>query len=292
MKMNTIKRIFLLFTCLTVFSMSLSAEGLTPKQKALRDGIMHYFAVEGIYAETDQYERIVFYYEGEEYHIGFDDGSETPMILCLYKTYDYNPDYNRDIHIMASAEINSSHRGVKLIFLKDTYRIQSEFMLYNAEGFKYSFKKVMQEMKNAEEDMEDACASSSTASVSRELPFLALDVKIGDFNKDNDTISDFGKRIYAKKAMYLQQRVTLTLLKCAGTYDVGIRFYRDDKLVKNDMSANGYSYETKIDIGPEDLQTIYLPGWGDDKGFWDKGSYRYEIWSGDYCVGSCSFAIY
>lgn len=291
MKMNTIKKIFLLFAYLTVFSMSLSAEGLTQKQK-LRDGIMHYFAVKGIYAETDQYEHIVFYYEGEEYHIGFDDGSETPMILCLYKTYDYNPDYSKDIHIMASAEINSSHRGVKLIFLENMYRIQSEFMLYDAEGFKYSFKKVMQEMKNAEENMEDACASSSTASVSQKLPFLALDVKIGNFDKDNNTIYDFGGRIYAKKAMYLKQRVTLTLLKCAGTYDVGIRFYKDDKLVKNDMSEKGYSYVTKIDIGPEHQQTIYLPGWGDDKGFWDKGSYRYEIWCGDYCVGSCSFTIY
>lgn len=289
--MNTIKRFFLLFTCLTVFSMSMSADGLTKSQKKLRDEIMQYFAVEGIYAETDQNGRIVFYYENSEYYIGIDTGFETPMMLCLYKTYSYSPDYNRDIHIMASAEVNSSHRGVKLIFLKDTYRIQSEYLLYNAENFKYSFKKIMEEMMGAEKDMEDACASSSTLSPSLEIPFIALEVKIGNFDKDNNMISDFGEPIYANKAMYLKQRVSLTLLKGAGTYNLGIRFYKDDKLVKNDMSANGYSYELPIDIGEKMLQTIYFPGWGDDRGFWDKGSYRYEIWSGDYCVGSCSFMV-
>ena len=89
----------------------------------------------------------------------------------------------------------------------------------------------------------------------------------------------------------------LSLKQLYSTYDGDLQnkfyyTYKDGTLKTGSSSPSGYSYSSKITISGNSPQVFTLSGWGSKTaGHWSIGNYRFEIWYGDYCIGSKTFNI-
>jgi hypothetical protein len=148
----------------------------------------------------------------------------------------------------------------------------------------------IEEVKDNFIDYCDTYSSTPVASIS-EIPFIITKIEVANVDNDYNIIQDFGVTVWDNKSKYLQPRITVKPLSGAGKYTVTVKLYQNN-ILSTGSNSSDYSYPNEISVSGQSSQVIYLKGWGSNTaGHWSAGNYRFEIWYGDYCLGSKSFKV-
>mgnify|MGYP007069926914 FL=1 len=262
------------------------------EQLALRNEISKFLKEEGYAPELDSDGDIRFKSEGHTYYVAVSAVDENPMYLSLYIPFN-NPDgYSANDVVLATKELNK-YKGVKVVCFDDSFRISGELYLRDAELFKESFYKLMFQIDNVRGDfMDEVKKSSGSSSSISEIPFLVTKMEVANIEKDGTIIQDYGSTIYDFKSKYLQPRITIKPFK-TGSYTLYVKLYKDNVLQRNTTtSPENFTYSCSITVSDTSSQVKTLLGWGSTTaGQWAQGSYRYEVWINDYCIGSKTFKV-
>lgn len=128
------------------------AKDFNSAQLRLRDDIKTFLAEEGYLPKLDSDGDITFKTEGVQYGVIISETESNPMYVVLYNGYNYNEVYNRTSITPFVSEMNL-YKGLK-IYLRDTsFAFQCELFVYNAEGFTKTFKRYLEIMKLADDEL-------------------------------------------------------------------------------------------------------------------------------------------
>ena len=262
------------------------------EQLALRNEISKFLKEEGYVPEIDSDGDIRFKSEGHTYYVAVSTVDENPMYLSLYIPFNNPNGYSADDVVLATKELNK-YKGVKVVCFDDSFRISGELYLRDADLFKESFYKLMFQIDNVRGDfMDEVKKSSGSSSSISEIPFLVTKMEVANVENDGTIIQDYGSTIYDFKSKYLQPRITIKPFK-TGSYTLYVKLYKDNVLQRNTSSSpENYTYSHSITVSSTSSEVKTLPGWGSKTaGQWAQGSYRYEVWINDYCIGSKTFKV-
>lgn len=288
------KRLVAILLCAVSLSTIFAyADDLTSSQLKLRNEIKAFLQEEGFMPEIDSDGDIKFKKEGSTYYISVNSNDTSPMYVSLSLGFNKPEGYSDDAIKIAANELNL-YKGVKVICLDRSFSIRGEMYLVSSEAFKYSFYKLMSQISNVEDDFMDELkkVSYSGGGSSSLIPFVITKLEVANTDENGEIIQDYGSTIYDFKTKYLKPRITVQSLGGKGDYTVYIKLYKDGGLRTGSSSPAGYSYDDEITVSGTSSQVITLPGWGSSTaGHWSAGNYRFEIWYGDYCIGSKSFKV-
>lgn len=143
------------------------------------------------------------------------------------------------------------------------------------------------DLKNTKSEL--ASVQSSMNDLSQYTPLIVSDITMKNGGED------YGETIYSRNTTYLYPR-----LKVYGLVDrtitLYIKFYTPNGLSTGTgkwQSPPGYSYKDDVTIQKNRQTMLYPAGWGGkDKGHWQKGTYRIEIWHNNSCLKTKTFTIY
>ena len=125
-------------------------------------------------------------------------------------------------------------------------------------------------------------------------PILVKDVRVGNISKDGSIESDYGKTIYASDAMYLSPEVTY--LSFTDTQDsLYVKLYRPDRStpMSNSSSPRGFTYSFPVTLEEGKNASVRMSGWGyEEKGYYEAGEYRVEIWTKDHLLYVKLFTLF
>lgn len=291
---------FLLVLFMTVFGMSMAYADLTPAQKALQNEIMAFLREEGYAPDIDSDGDIYFKKEGAKYYVIINERDTSPMYLTLSRIFSYDDKYSKENLTLAQNEINL-YKGIKVLLMKSSYRIQAELYLTNSDTFKYAFYKLTSQISDAIDELIDEVNKvvsnggggygGGSNVVSNKIPFVIDGFSVANVDYDDNIITDYGYTIYSSSTKYLKPKITVKST-VTGSYKVYVRLYKDNSMSTGSSSPAGYTYDTTLDIDSS-TKTFKLSGWGGNtSGHWSSGSYRFEIWYNDYCIGQKSFTVY
>lgn len=290
------KRLFVLLiaTLLLFPTMTKAAEkDLNTEQKALRSEIFSFLKEEGFSPEIDSDGDIKFRSEGNSYFVTISAVDENPMYITLFMPF-LNPDeYSSDAIVMATKALNK-YKGVKVVCFDTSFRISAELYLRDSELFKESFYKLKSQMDSVNSDFLEECKNIKAGSGSiSEVPFIITKMEVANVEYDGTIIQDYGSTIYDFKSKYLQPRITIKTFKTSGSYTVYVRLYKDNVLQRNASSSpENYTFSRSVTLNGNSSQVETLSGWGSkNAGTWTQGSYRFEVWYNDYCIGSKTFKV-
>lgn len=292
------KKCLLLILVPVCTTMLVVAKNLTPFQINLRNEIQIFLDEEGFVPEIDADEDISFKYEGSTYYVSISETDESPMYVDLFKVFNYPEDYSPEIFKIAAIELNK-YKGVKVVCSEKSFSIHGSMYIVSAESFKYAFYKLMSQMAYVREDILGECAKVGgsggeySSRFSNYIPFVISAIEVANADINGNVIQSYGSTIYEYNTQFLQPRITVLPLKTSSSYMVYVRLYQNGIMKSGSTSPKGYTFSYRINISASSTSTtITLPGWGSTtSGYWKVGEYRYEIWYGDYCVGSKSFYI-
>lgn len=292
------KRIVSLFALLFVLGSALSlADELNLAQLRLRGDIKNFLQQEGYVPEIDEYGDIVFKKEGEKYYVTVNPSDVSPMYVVLFRVFNNPEGYSPQTIKLAASQLNF-YKGVKVLCYEDFFSVRAELYLASADAFKDAFSKLVKQIANVEEAVVDRLEKASNegaggAVSSSFVPFMVTKLEVADVDYDGNIQQSYGSTIYAYKTKYLKPRITVTPMMGNGDYTVYVKLFKDGELKTGNTSPTGYSFSNKVTISGTSSQTFYLSGWGSNTaGHWSAGSYRFEVWYGDYCVGSKDFKVY
>lgn len=129
---------------------------LNTDQTRLRSEIQSYLHAEGYKPEIDEDGDIMFKKEGTIYYVSINPVDENPMYVILFRIFNYPQGYSRNTVVLATAELNR-YKGVKVLCLDSSIRIQSDLFMADAHTFAYAFEKLMRQIEFAVEDFIDEC---------------------------------------------------------------------------------------------------------------------------------------
>ena len=133
------------------------------EQLRLRGNIERFLREEGYMPEIDSDGDIKFKREGSSYYVIIDARDTSPMYLTLSKYFSYGEKYNRSVLSANLADFNLK-KGVKLVLFDDSYCLQAQMYLVNADSFNYVFYKLLKQLDALDEDIDDVCLSSGSGS--------------------------------------------------------------------------------------------------------------------------------
>lgn len=151
-----------LFLHVTLFCLYLSsfAQEYTEEQKKLQRDISTFLKEEGYLPEIDSKGNLMFKKEGNKYYILIDKRDEGPLYLSISQSYVYSDLYSRTKIVEALDELNLN-KGVKVLCFEDNYSYRAEMYLVNAEHFKYTFYKLMEQLSALKLQLTGICNSSA-----------------------------------------------------------------------------------------------------------------------------------
>ena len=125
------------------------------------------------------------------------------------------------------------------------------------------------------------------------FPLYITKMEVGNADAGGHVIGGYGNDISAANSMYLMPRITYVGLKGGLKAELMVRLYDNEgKLVTGSTSPNGYSYSYQLNPIELNENTVSLSGWGGgDKGHFQPGVYRYEVWLGDRCLSQKFFRL-
>lgn len=126
------------------------------------------------------------------------------------------------------------------------------------------------------------------------LPILVTSVDVANTDGKRNIVDDSGSKIYSSNTMFLSPKITYVGICDSRTVTLYFKLYTPTgSLSTNDSSPSGYSFARSISVSRGSENTSYLIGWGGKtKGFWSKGTYRWEVWYGTVCLKTKIFTIY
>lgn len=289
------KRYLIALVCALVMLPSISfadAPNFNKEQLALRTDVFNFLKVEGYMPEIDSDGDIKFKSQGKEFYFSVSESNTNPMHVILFMYFSKPSGYSEECIIKAGSELNKQ-KGAKVVFFDDSFMIVSEMFVRQSEAVLEAFYSMMENIEEVKDNFIDYCdtySSTSVASIS-EIPFIITKVEVANVDNDYNIIQDFGVTVWDNKSKYLQPRITVKPLSGAGKYTVTVKLYQNN-LLSTGSNSSDYSYTNEISVSGQSGQVIYLKGWGSNTaGHWSAGNYRFEIWYGDYCLGSKSFKV-
>lgn len=264
------------------------------EQLALQADLLNFLKEEGYMPEIDSDGDIAFKIEGKQFYMIISKTDDNPMYVILCRMFNYPDEYSRETFILATKELNL-YKSIKVTCLNDYYRVGAELYTRDAEHIKGIFYKSVEVINKLTSDIIEECEavkSNSITSIS-EIPFIITNMEVANTDKDGNIIQDYGTSIWDYKTKYLKPRITIKPLNNSGTYTVYVKLYKDGSLSTGSSSPSGYSYSYTISMTDNFSKIIELSGWGSNTaGHWNAGDYRFEVWYGDYCIGSKKFKVY
>lgn len=133
---------------------------------------------------------------------------------------------------------------------------------------------------------------SIISNIAETYPMIITDIQIANVYYGGDIETDYGDKIYDYNTMYLKPRIKYTGL-VSGTKELKVKWYKPDGTIRRgSKSPDGFSQSSEEYISTGN-NTLTLSGWGNEnKGHWDYGTHRIEIWYKNTCLKSKSFKIY
>ncbi len=143
--------------------------------------------------------------------------------------------------------------------------------------------------ENTEKELDDL-----RNSISSSFPIIISDIEIANIYSDGSIETNYGSSIYSSSSMYLKPRITYTGIRTGETITLYAKLYGiSGSIQRSSSSPNGYTFSNSLIISEGSGNTFEMSGWGgSNKGFWSRGSYRYEIWYGNSCLKSKTFSVY
>ncbi len=131
-------------------------------------------------------------------------------------------------------------------------------------------------------------------SISPVLPILITDIQVANIYSDGSIQTNYVGTLYSSSSMFLKPRITYTGIRNGESITLYARLYGTDGKMRNgDSSPYGYTFSSSMIINSGDGNTHELSGWGyTTKGLYPAGTYRYEIWYSNKCLGSKTFTLY
>ena len=129
-----------------------------------------------------------------------------------------------------------------------------------------------------------------------DIPFVITDVKVANTDKDGTIETDYGYRIYSSNTMYLKPKIKYIGLS-SGNRKLRVKLFDSygnlsKGTYQNKPSPDDCSYADDFYFS-KGKNECNLVGWGNEnKGHWQRGEYRFEIWYNNKCQYSKSFTIY
>lgn len=122
-------------------------------------------------------------------------------------------------------------------------------------------------------------------------PFDIIDCSVGNTDKNNRVIDEFGSTIYSYRTNYLKPRLKIKSSK-SGDFLIYYKLFNPNgSLSTGTSSPSGYSTSYTISVHPG-LDDYDLTGWGSDtNGHWKAGEYIYEFYCNQQHLGSYKFTI-
>lgn len=294
-------KFYAILICLCLNVNFLFSQEITDNQKRVRSNIKIFLSEEGFSPSIDDDGDIIFKKEGKSYYVCVGT-NESPLYISLIRpgaTISDKQEYNKCLY--TANKLNRTYKDLKVLIYDKAVQFNVEMFLRTAEDFRYVFYCSLGIIEDGEKDFYEEYDSvpsdgSSTNSYALEglastIPFLITDIKIANVAKDGTIETDYGKTIYDFATMYLKPKITISPYK-TGTYTLCVRLYTPTKMSAGSTSPEGCSYKSDIIINSLNSTSYTLTGWGSEtKGHWDMGTYRFEFWLGDVCVGSKSFEV-
>lgn len=136
-------------------------------------------------------------------------------------------------------------------------------------------------------------AEAKFSSLKNTFPINITNIEIGNSYKGGNLETDYGYTIYSKNTMYLKPKISYIGINTGRSINLKIKWYRPNgTLSTGDSSPSGFSQQSSLYVY-SGSNTATLSGWGnEDKGHWDKGTYRIEVWYENVCLKSKTFRIY
>lgn len=123
-------------------------------------------------------------------------------------------------------------------------------------------------------------------------PIYIEEVLIANIDEKNHIDINYGETIYASRSMYLKPKIKYTSFK-GDRIKLKVKLFSPSGLSRGDSSPSGYTYETDVTVSKGAQREALLTGWGnDERGSWERGSYRIEIWYNGECLKTHSFRLY
>ena len=156
-----------------------------------------------------------------------------------------------------------------------------------------SLKKALLNEKDKRE-LAESKLENLNSSISSSIPMLITDIEIANVYNDGSFETNYGGVIYSSNSMFLKPRITYTGIKTGEDITLYVKLYGiSGSLQTGSSSPSGYSFSSSVTVSSGNSNTYELKGWGgSDKGFWSRGTYRYEIWYGNVCLRAKTFTVY
>lgn len=146
------------------------------------------------------------------------------------------------------------------------------------------------ELSNIKDDLTES--ESLVNKLSQEYPMIITDIQIANVYYEGGIETDYGDKIYDYNTMYLRPRIKYIGF-VSGTRELKVKWYKPDGTIsRGSESPDGFSLSSEEYISTGN-NTMTLRSWGNEnKGCWDYGTHRIEIWHNNSCLKSKTFTIY
>lgn len=126
-------------------------------------------------------------------------------------------------------------------------------------------------------------------------PIVITEIQMGNTKSGGQIISDYGKKIYSSKTQFLKARISYMTVDANVNDDIELKYKLytpSGKLSTGTSSPSGYSSSGEVEISSYDTSAEIF-GWGySQSGHWAAGTYKFEIYYADRCIGVKTFTIY
>lgn len=159
------KRICIVLLAVLASGIQAFAQQLNESQKKLRSDIILFLKEEGYVPEIDSDGDVGFKKEGIQYYVMIDGRDTAPLYLSIALFYNYDDKHTAANIADALKDLNFK-KGVKVLCSEKVYSYRAEMYLVNAEQFKYTFYKLMDQIAAAKTELNERCdrvRSSATA---------------------------------------------------------------------------------------------------------------------------------
>lgn len=181
------------------------------------------------------------------------------------------------------------------------------FSLYNdAEG---NYRRQQSQTQSAESKLSEANSKISELEsekssaeealsmlkqkVGSSYPLIINSIEIANTDYSGNIETDYGNTIYSSNTMYLKPRINYYGID-SGNKTLKVKWYNPNGTIRTGTSSPaGFSQSQSCYISNGADNSMTLNSWGyTNRGHWQSGNYRIEIWYGNTCLKSKSFTIY
>lgn len=124
-------------------------------------------------------------------------------------------------------------------------------------------------------------------------PLIITDILIANTYQGGDIETDYGSIIYSSNTMYLKPKLKYYGIN-SGYKTLKVKWIKPNGLMSSGASSpSGFTQSDSHYISSGSDNSLSLSGWGNsDKGHWESGTYKIEIWYENVCLKAKTFTIY